>query len=234
MKRKSFEIMEKFYKSIISRENLLNLPEDRLSVYQSLVFNNIEDTCSKAFPIAKTFLKEDWEKLIKNFIKNYKFTTPYLWEVPKDFIKYLEKINFFKNREFIYDLMIYEWIEIEVFNEDLPAFNEKFNWCEKYRISNSAKILSFKYPVHKINKVKDIKELKGSYFLIIYQNPENYEIEYLEITPFLYQILERLSENYVIDVAKEIANKYGINFENISNQLEEFFKLLSKNKIITK
>jgi len=231
--KRSFEIIEKFYKSVISGENLLNLPEDRLSIYKSLVFNNIEDTCSKAFPITKRLLG-NWEDLIKDFLKNYKFTTPYLWEVPKDFINYLKSVSFFENKYFLYELMIYEWIEIEIFNEDLPVYDGNFNWYEKYRISNSARIFHFHYPVHKISSLKDIEKLKGDYFLIVYQNPENFEVEYLEITPFLYEILSNLSKEQVIDLSRKLLHKYQVNFEDILAQLEKFFKLLSKNKIIIK
>ena len=233
MKSKSFDILEKFYKSLILGENFLNLPENRLSIYQTLVFNNIEDTCSKAFPITKEILKEDWDGLIKDFLKNHKFSSPYLWEVPKDFISYLENKGFFKNKRFLHELMVYEWVEMEVFNEDLPINKRQLSWYEKYKISNTAKILNFKYPVHKISQIgiEKIDEYEDSYFLIIYQNPENYEVEYLEITPFLYEVLSSLDDT-LFKSASKVCSKYGVSFEEISPQLEEFFKLLIKNKII--
>ncbi len=234
MKNKSFEILEKFYKSLILGENLLNLPENRLSIYQSLVFNNIEDTCSKAFPIARQLLNDEWDNLIKDFLKNHKFSSPYLWEIPKDFIFYLKNKDFFKGKELIYDLMVYEWTEMEVFNEDLPAVQKEFNWYENYKISNSARILDFKYPIHNISKMEmeEIENLKGNYFLIIYQNPENYEVEFFEITPFLYEILNNLKTN-LFDVVSDVCEKYGINFEEVSPKLERFFEILIKNRIIS-
>ncbi len=233
MKNKSFDILEKFYKSLILGENFLNLPENRLSLYQTLVFNNIEDTCSKAFPITKKILKENWGSLIRDFLKNHKFFSPYLWEVPKDFISYLENKGFFKDKRFLYELMVYEWVEMEVFNEDLPVNQRQLNWYEKYKISNTAKLLNFKYPVHKISKIgiEQIEKHEGSYFLIIYQNPENYEVEYLEITSFLYEVLSSLDDTLFKNTSK-ICDKYGVSFEEIAPQLEEFFKLLIKNKII--
>ena len=234
MKKKSFEIMEKFYKSLIYGENLLNLPKDRLSVYQTLVFNNIEDSCSRAFPITKGILIDSWEEIMKDFLKNHKFSSPYLWEVPKEFIKFLKDRNFFKNKEFLYELMIYEWIEIELFNEDLPISKRDFNWYANYKITNSARIFNFKYPVHTIQQIgiENIEKFKGNYFLIIYQNPENNEVEFFEISQFLYDILNNL-DNKLFDTVSKICNKYNLNFEDVILKLEEFFELLLRNRILS-
>jgi hypothetical protein len=234
MKNKSFEIIEKFYKSVVFEGNLLNLPENRLKIYQNLVFNNIEDTCSKAFPISKKILKDKWDDLIEEFIKSWKFETPYLWETPKDFINFLEKKGFFKENLFLKDLMMYEWVEVEVFNEDVAEQNVDFNWNLKYRISPSARILIFNYPVHKISNInlEEIESIKGKYFLIVFQNPENFEVEYLEITEFLWEIIKNIQNDTLINIVKKTCEKFSVKFEDLKESLEDFFMYLLSNKIV--
>ncbi len=232
MKKRSFDILEKFYRSVVFDENIFNLPEERLSIYRNLVFNNIEDTCSKAFPIAKLFLNKKWEKLISEFLKKHKFTSPYLWEVPKEFIDFLYTKNFFQDKPLLKEIMLYEWIEIELFNEDIPVMESEFSWYRVYRFSNTARLFSFDYPVHRVSELENLELHRGKYYLIIYQNPENNNVEYLEITKFLFQILEKINSGKILDITNKVCNLYNMTFESVSEKLKDFFYVLLKNKII--
>lgn len=228
------EIIEKFYISIRSDKNLLNLPEKNLSVYRDLLINSVYQVCSSAFPLTKKFVGEEWDHLISDFFNNFKFSSPYLWHVPKQFLEYLDKKDFFKKRDYLKDLMLYEWIEIEIFNKDLPVNESQFDLDRKYILSSSAEIVVFSYPVHEISYIgfTGFKEKKGKYYLIIYQSPYNYEVEYIKITPFLYDLVKGLQEYPLHKTLEHISDAYSIDINQISYQVEKFVKLLLKNRIL--
>ncbi len=225
---KEFEIQKEFFKNLISG--------DKYSIYREIVFNNIDDTCSKAFPIAKSLLKEKWNKLIEDFIRFAEFRTPYLWEIPCEFIDFLKRKKVAEKYgiDFLYDLLRYEWVEIELFNRDLPKGSSEFGWNKKTFLSHTASLEKFEYPVHRIGDLSlgDLKDLKGEYFLIIYTSPEDYEVSYFQITEFLYDILKRLENKTMIEVVEEVSESYNVDLQEIVEDLENFFITLCKEKIL--
>ncbi len=230
--KKSIDILKSFFTSLYSDENSENFPQERLNIYKSLIFNNIEDTCAKAFPITKHILNENWNNLIKNFIKEENLSSPYLQDVPFEFFNFCK--NFEGLEDFITELMFYELIELEVFNKDIPLVKANFSWNYVYRLSETAILKEFSYPVHKLNEIgiENLKRLKGNFPLIIYLNPKNFDVEYLEITKFLFEILEKINEDSLKNIVNTVCSKNKISFEEVKPPLEKFFKLLIDRKII--
>jgi hypothetical protein len=228
------EIIEKFFISIRKYENPLNLPEDRLEIYRELVRYSINDLFSSVFPLTEKIAGEKWKKVINAFILDCDLSSPYFQDLPLQLIEYINTKNFFKNEEYIKDLLKYEWLEMEIFNQDIPVEESDFRWENIYRISGSAKLAVFKYPVHHIAKIgiSAFKNKKGRYNLIIYQNPESFEVEYIQLTDFLYEILDRLEENSLYEISVSISKKHSIEFDLIADHLKKFFQVLIKNKII--
>ncbi len=225
---KEFEIQREFFKNLISG--------DKYSIYREIVFNNIDDTCSKAFPIARSVLKEKWNRLIEDFIRSAEFRTPYLWEIPREFINFLQRKKVAEKYgiEFLYDLLRYEWIEMELFNQDLPKGSSQFGWDKKMFLSHTALLERFEYPVHRIGDLSldDLKNLRGKYFLIIYTSPKDYEVSYFQITEFLYDILKRSGNKTMIEVVNEVSESYNVDLQEIIEDLENFFITLCKEKIL--
>ncbi len=225
---KEFEIQREFFKNLISG--------DKYSIYREIVFNNIDDTCSKAFPIARSVLKEKWNMLIEDFIRSAEFRTPYLWEIPREFINFLQRKKVAEKYgiEFLYDLLRYEWIEMELFNQDLPKGSSQFGWDKKMFLSHTALLERFEYSVHRIGDLSldDLKNLRGKYFLIIYTSPKDYEVSYFQITEFLYDILKRSGNKTMIEVVNEVSESYNVDLQEIIEDLENFFITLCKEKIL--
>ena len=225
---KEFEIQKEFIEKVINDRNG--------SIYGKLVFNNIENTCSKAFPIGKSLIKDRWETLIEEFIKNASFSTPYLWEIPKEFIDFCRKKDIGKiiGAEYLYDLLKFEWLEIELFNTDFPNKSSEFSWDKKMFISKTASLQTFEYPVHRLGSLSldELEHYKGKYYLLLYNSPEDLEISYFEITPFLYEFLSVVGTDTNLSILKKLSEKYGIHYEEILKELEEFLVLLVKEKVL--
>lgn len=229
---KEFKIQRDFIESILSDKQL----DKRLMIYKDLTFNNIEDTLSKAFPITKTLIEESWENITYKFIKNYPIKTPYLWEVPKDFLEFFKKENFQEKRKlpFLDELLEYEWLEIDIFNTDIPQDVSEFSWSKRFFLSSSCVIKTFSYPVHRIGSLspEDIIKQKSNYFLIIYNNYEDMEVSYIQLTEFLFDIVSNISKDTTLEVVKQTCQKYSIPFEEIAEKIEKFLNLLCQERII--
>ncbi len=230
---KEFEIQRDFIKSIMNDD----ISDERLKIYKLLVYNNIEDTLTKAFPITKKFLENHWENIVETFIKEHPLNTPYLWELPADFIAFVKAENLPDkyNIPFLLELLEYEWIEIEIFNKDLPENQSEFSWDKRFFLSSTAILKSFQYPVHRLGSIteKDLIKHKGNYHLVIYLSPEDYEVSYIEITDFLYDLLSKISEDKLLKVSTDILNRYNYHPDTeIFSKLENFFKMLIEEKII--
>ncbi|SNZ03172.1 hypothetical protein SAMN06265182_0312 [Persephonella hydrogeniphila] len=228
------KIIEEFYKSVKEGGNPLSLPEEGLEIYRNLIRHTVYEFLSSVFPLTKKITEDKWEDLIESFVSSQNFTSPYLQDLPFHFIEYIEKKDVFKDEEYLKDLLRYEWLEVEIFNQDVPLKESEFSWQNTYRLSNSARAVVFQYPVHHISQIgiTSFKHKKGRYNLIIYQNPESFEVEYIQLTDFLYEILNSLESGNLYKISTEISVKYSVNLELISNHMEKFFKTLIKNRII--
>ncbi len=228
---KEFKIQKKFLKEITDFSRKTDF-----SLYRKLVYNNINDTCSKAFPITKSLLKKRWSELIEEFIKEAEFRTPYLWEIPKEFIEFCKrkKVSEVYNIPFLYDLLEFEWIEIELFNRDIPKEETEFNWNRKLFLSNSSQLKVFNYPVHRIGDIplEDLKNYKDKYYLILYVSPEDYEVSYFQITQFLYDILNIAGSASMLEIVKKVSKAYSVELKDIIDELENFFLMLCRERIL--
>ena len=231
LKKETIRIYDSFFKSLFSEKNITNLPTQKIELYRELIFNNIEGILSACFPITQRYLEVKWEKLIKDFIKDSSLQSPYLSDITEEFYNYMQQKE---NSEFIENLMRYELIELEVFNEDIPVEKAEFNLENRYTLSSSSSIEYFEYPVHKISQIglNNIKEKKNNYFLIIFQHPDSNEVEYIEITPVLYEFLGEITQNNFEKSLKKLTEKYNLPYEDSFTMLKRFTKYLIDMKIL--
>ena len=81
------------------RDPETNLPppgiEDRrLAIYRELFFNNIEGLLSGNFPVIREILDDEtWLELIHAFYREHLCQTHLFPEVPREFIRFLDKYN---------------------------------------------------------------------------------------------------------------------------------------------
>ena len=203
-------------------------------LYKELVFNRFLDSFEYAFPYTREILgSKIFELLVEEYIKE-QHSEQILWKEAKGFAEFIIKNDWkFKNDyPFIDDLIYYEWLEIELSNEKETGKQTEFDWNKKYSINSTARLNIYEYPVHRYEDI-EIEEIignKGRYNLLIFREPVDFEIKTVELTDFVYQILDEISCG--ITPYESIQEKnIEIEKEEIMPYLEKFFTELIENKV---
>ncbi|WP_320035748.1 putative DNA-binding domain-containing protein [Halarcobacter sp.] len=199
-----------------------------IATYQKLVFQRYEEVLRNSFPL---FIKEVDEKLFEDSIKKFMIetpSTPFLWKVPKDYIKFVKKNKLFENHKYLYELLYFDWIEIEIYMKEYSfSKQKKFSYKDTYKLSKSARIKKFKYDI--LNKEYTIKREN---FVVIYYDFESNEVIYREINPLIYELLDRLNKKQTIGkILKEICIENEIDFKEAKKLLKEPLVELLLNKV---
>lgn len=213
---------------------------ENIKEYRRLVYGVIYDTLKNAFPLTRKLIgKKRWKKSVKHFTAEHFCQTPQLWKLPFEMYEFYVENDFpFKKKfEFIHELMLYEWLEIEIFMmEDLlPKTLEQSKEIpkDKFIINPEIKILPLKFPVH-IKPVKEISESDSSnYFVLFVRNYETKKVEIHDISYHLAEMLMMLNEEPLdfLDLKKHFA-KYEQDDEKLVEILEDYLQFSLKNKII--
>ncbi len=173
-----------------------DVKEDRMKMYRQLFFNNVDGFLAGNFPVLRKLLDDSsWRSLVQDFFSTHQCETPHFSEIPEEFLYYLEherdKSNDFP---FILELAHYEWVEMALATtkdkSPKPAIDLDNLLNAKINLSNLAWPLAYQYPVNKISPdFIPLTPPEQATFLIVYRNHED-EVNFLEITPLTYRLLE--------------------------------------------
>lgn len=222
--------MEKIFRVALGRDET---KDQRLKIYRDLVFSRLEDALSVSFPIFKSFVGEDFGRLVSEFMKNGP-RTPILLEASREFAEFFrKKEDPLKERiPFLDELVLFEWLEIEVFNAEEEETSE-FSWERTYRLSESARLVSFSYPIHRVEGrgPEEITKAKGKYNLLIYRDPLDLEVKSVDLTEFVHSLLcdvdRGLTPKEALLRRKETADP-----EEVGPYLDRFFRELCSKALL--
>lgn len=157
-----------------------NIEERRLRIYRDLIYKNIEGFISGGFPILRTLYSEDdWQELVRGFIRAHQSESPYFLEVSQEFLRYLQEEHDLRDCDpkFMLELAHYEWVELalDVSQESIPGERPQLAEGELLHrlptVSPLAWCLSYQYPVHQIGEAYQPEHPPGQpTFLIVYRN----------------------------------------------------------------
>lgn len=177
---------------------LAQIAESRLTLYSELLFNNILEILTNAFPVCcSIFSEQQWHKLVRNFFKTQQSSSPYFYDIPKEFLDFLAERNDQNDSDYLYELAHYEWIELALeLSEkslDFSCIDRSGNLVEERPvISPLAWIVQYHYPVHKIGK--DFQHTMANHeptYLAIVRN-EKHEISFVELSALTAHLLSVL------------------------------------------
>ena len=172
----------------------------RMKVYNNLLYNNLEGFLLACFPVLHKILgKRSWTKLVRDFFSSHRCLTPFLRQIPDEFVHYLknERGERAEDPAFLQDLAHYEWVELM-----LSVSNKEVNLA---RIDSDGDLMSgrpalnpvltlqnYTYPVHRIGpRFKPGAEQKEETCFAILRN-SNDEVKFILINPVSLRLLSLL------------------------------------------
>ena len=177
------------------------LEERRLNIYRNLFFNSISSLVAGTFPVLHTILNSDeWDQLIRNFYQTKHNKTPHFPEIPREFVDFLKQQPVDAQKPFIYELALYEWLELHLDKHlSEPAFQtgtSKEQLLNQIPVINEASSLNaYQYPVHQISKNNQPETtLEQPVFLLLWRNRFQ-KVKFTELNPFSALLWEQLKNN---------------------------------------
>ncbi len=213
-------------------DNLLNQKEGfentAINVYQKLVFLRYLEVVKNSFPLfVDKISNEKLESSVKAFMKDTP-QTPFVWQIPNDYRKFAKKNKLFSKNKYLYELMYYDWIEIEIYMKEYKFKKQKkFLYKDTYTLSKSARIKRFDFDI--INK--DYKT-KRENFVVIYHDFASNDVVYREINQLIFILLKRLNKKQSLaEVLKLLCKENEIDFKEAKTLLQEPLEELFLNRV---
>tara|TARA_B100000780_G_C21118811_1_gene452979 strand:- start:1796 stop:2527 length:732 start_codon:yes stop_codon:yes gene_type:complete len=179
-------------------DRLGTLNPDRLKHYRRLVYNVAQGIIDQAFPITKSSVDPDlWNELKLQFHEHYACREAEVWKMPKEFMNYTSENEIeLKNQfPFLMDLLEFEWLEIEIQNQMNDSdFESRLKNGETDMINPYHQLSIFDYPIHKLN-AKEALNHPGKYYLLTYRKYSDFQVRYMEFTPFTAVLFEQFKQN---------------------------------------
>ena len=188
----------------------------RMTMYRELFFNNIDGFLSGNFPVLKRILDDSqWQALTEDFYAKHACLTPYFLQIPAEFLDYLQnERDSSEDFPFMLELAHYEWVEMALSisqEEGVAGYQDLDNLLNcRVAVSPLAWPLAYQYPVHKIAPgFLPLEPPAQPTFLIVYRDL-NDDVNFIEITPLTYRLLEIIQEQkqpLVEDCLKQVVEE---------------------------
>ena len=219
-------------KSLIDIANqTLPLPKKQkgLRAYQVLIYNRFHEVLSHAFPIFfETIDHDDFEKSIYEFMR-YGAKTPYIWQVPNEYRKFVKAKNIFKNLLFVDDLLWFEWIEIKLLMQQYKKPKSvTFDFKNAYRMGMNGVVKKLHYRVHQ----QDFQQ-QSDIYLLAYYDIDQERVYYREISEVMYFFLKNLNANGLKKSIKILARLSDESIKNVRKFLKPALQELCELGILT-
>ncbi len=171
-------------------KDIPNINHEQMEVYQNLIYNNINNTLKRAFPVSVSILsKAQWRTLTLGFLADYGSESPCFYDLPKQFVEYINTLEELP-WPFLHELMHYEWVELDI---ELSVESERNPDSHvHYMTNNSTRVLVYRYPVHQISKdFTPEKPPLNPTFLVVYRN-SSFKVLFMEVNLLSAHLLELL------------------------------------------
>ena len=223
------DVEDRFFDIITNQKD--NPSSNAYGVYQKLVYYRFEEIIKNTFlEFVKHISEKNLEKSVYAFLENPP-STPFVWQIANDYRKFVKKNKIFDDKKFLYELLYFDWIEVEVLMKEYKEKkNKNFSWNKSYKLAPSARIKKFKYDI--INK--DF-ETKRENYLIIYFDFEQKEVLFREINQFIYVLIQKLNKKQSVEeTLQALCEENEIELDEAKAVLEEPLRELFFNQALIK
>ncbi|WP_018344490.1 DNA-binding domain-containing protein [Cytophaga aurantiaca] len=215
--------------------------QEGIARYRTMIYNVVNDSLSTAYPLAKKLLtKDEWDNMVQHYFSSHACVSPYLWKMPFEFFEFVKEneSELLTKYPFLSDLLLYEWVEIEVFMmEDVEvSFSKIGSIASDALVLNPSCILQyFQYPVYSKVATEITSSNQAHYFMLTHRNPETNLVRFMEVAPMFARMIELLDERpFTIE---ELTNQFSTESkieisQTIKTNIESFFKKCLTKEII--
>lgn len=186
----------------------------RIAIYEEIVFNNLFESVSACFPVARKVLgSRAWLKLTRTFLCNHSASSPLFREIPEEFLAFLSTQSDLP--AYLMSLCHYEWVELAVSSD-----NTSINFNEVNQVGNllddqpvftpSMRLLNYDYAVQNISSLHKPKQQLNTQ-LLVYRNVDD-AVKFVELNPVTFRLIELLLQNMMTgrhaltQIAEELAH----------------------------
>jgi len=220
------DVQERLVDFISAKVAIPDEPRNPIRIYKELVHYRFDEVIRNAMPDFSEVLGEErLDALIFDFIQT-KPETPFVWQVPALFMKYLLEAKRVDDISYAADLMWFESVEVELLMGQYEKPGDGvFDWNEDFRLSKSMRMRVLHHAVN-----QESFEYVEEHPLVMYYHFEEYAVFFQEITPFMYRFLMYLEDMSPKKALLAICTDFGIKEEDevqelLQGALEEFVLL---------
>ena len=222
---------------------ILGTTDGRLHNYRRLVFNVVRDALSNTYPLTDNLLeKNEWEDVCKSFFSDHKCQDPQVWRMPFELIHYVQesKRKLIEKYPQLIDLLHFEWLEVEYYmmpDRKFPEDKTGDMWSTPWILNPESEILHLTYPVHLKNARFISRSDQGTFFCLIFRQPETYKVKFLNLSPFFAWLLSHINDSNLAlsDLGQEIEDAFKVSdTETLKENVRPFFEKLVDDGMIVK
>jgi hypothetical protein len=188
----------------------------RIAIYAELLFNNMESTLSRCFPVCRKVLGvRRWQRLVREFFATHRCATPLFRQIPEEFLHWLDEAAPLDLPPFLPQLAHYEWVELAVAVSDAPqpsGWEAELDLLDNIPVLTPAlMLLSYDWPVQKISpRFKPNEPLPEPLWLLVFRDTAD-EVRFNEINPVSAELIRLLQTGTLTGRAAltEIARTLG-------------------------
>lgn len=173
----------------------------RIRVYADLVFNNLKQTVSTCFPVARKVLGERrWNRMLRAFLAQHACATPLFRQIPEEFLHWLENAQSEDIPAWLPSLAHYEWVELAIAVSDIPDVAS----CRidpagdllqgRPVLAPVMMLLSYPYAVHRISKRFQPEAPDDAPTHILAFRRDRFEVKFIELNTVSARLVGLLRE----------------------------------------
>lgn len=204
-----------------------------IGVYKYLVHHSFFEVICNAYPLFYEIIKEkqldkEFDKSIFKFMQT-KAYSPYIWEMPNEYRKFLKKSKYFKNMKYLKDLLYFEYSELFIFmQKKQKQYTSSFKISKKYKLSKNISLRHYKYDV-----VKQNFNTKEDSYILGYFDINSSEVVYRPLNTLLFSFLKSIDSTKSLKVNLRLyLKKNKISYKQYAHEFEHVLEELFNQEVL--
>jgi hypothetical protein len=211
LRKNRAKTLRRFFRSDQDRKVLMGVPLERLETYRRHVSVGLLGGIDDAFPVIRSLVSQDeWNGLLNDFYLKRLTRSPIARHVFREFSHYLQKLYrgpLLKRMPYLRELAEYENLDLKLIYDidrpepaglirDLGPAAEDPQWFLGLSpVLNPHRALRvYRWPVHRVCRgFSSAKKVRpGRHALLVYRDPESFQIRFLETDPIAAELVSLL------------------------------------------